>query len=127
MIHSVDSPEHISLQVRDQEGTASTVRLTVDERDATGTLSILTPAGGVSRQFALTHLKKARDGTQLTCYVSGAAATVSLEHDKNPPELHVIASLFFPIFEAVYQMDAAEQERLRGWISNLSVGILTSS
>jgi hypothetical protein len=32
-------------------------------------LSILTPAGGVSRQLALTHLKKARDGTLLTSQV----------------------------------------------------------
>lgn len=127
MTHPLDSTEHISLQVRDQEGTASTVRLTVDERDASGTLSILTPAGGGSRQFVLTHLKKARDGAQLTCSVSGATATVSLEHDKNPPELHVVASLFFPIFEVAYQMDAAEQERLMGWIRNLRIGILASS
>jgi hypothetical protein len=49
MTQPLGSIEHVSLQVRDQEGTASTVRLTVDESDASGTLSILTPAGGVSR------------------------------------------------------------------------------
>jgi hypothetical protein len=127
MTHSVGSTGHISLQVRDQEGTTSKVRLTVDKSDASGTLSILTPAGGVSRQLALTHLKKTRDGTQLTCYVSGATATLSLEGDENPPELHVLARLFLPIFEAVYQIDPTEQERLRAWINALSIDILASS
>jgi hypothetical protein len=127
MTHSVGSTEHIALQVRDQEGTAFSVRLTVDKSDASGTLSILTPAGGVSRQLALTHLKKTRDGTQLTCYASGATATLSLEGDKNPPELHVLASLFLPIFEAVYEIDPAELERLRAWINALRIAILASS
>jgi hypothetical protein len=121
------STEHVSLQVRDQEGTASMVRLTVDESDASGTLSILTPAGEVSQQLAFTHLQKAQDGTQLTCYVSGATATLSLEGDKSPPELHVVASLFWPVFEAVYQIDPVDQERLIAWINALSIGILASS
>jgi hypothetical protein len=127
MTQPLGSSEHISLQVRDQEGTASVVRLTVDESDASGTLSILTPAGGVSRQLALTHLKKAQDGTQLTCDVSGATATLSLERDKSPPELHVLASMFLPVFEAVYQIDPADQERLMAWINALRIGILASS
>jgi hypothetical protein len=127
MTQPLGSTEHISLQVRDQEGTASVVRLTVDESDASGTLSILTPAGGVSQQLALTHLKKAQDGTQLTCDVSGATATLSLERDKSPPELHVLASLFLPVFEAVYQIDPADQERLMAWINALRIGILASS
>jgi hypothetical protein len=127
MTQPLGSTEHVSLQVRDQEGTASTVRLTVDESEASGTLSILTPAGEVSRQLALTHLKKAPDGTQLTCDVSGATATLSLKRDKSPPELHVLASLFLPVFEAVYQIDPADQERLMAWINALRIGILASS
>jgi hypothetical protein len=127
MTHPLGATAHISLQVRDQEGTASVVRLTVDESDASGTLSILTPAGGVSRQLALTHLKKAQDGTQLTCDVSGATATLSLERDKSPPELHVLASIFLPVFEAVYQIDPADQERLIAWINALRICILASS
>jgi hypothetical protein len=121
------STEHISFQVRDQEGTASMVRLTVDASDASGTLSILTPAGGVSRQLALTHLQKASDGTQLACDVSGATATLSLERDKSSPELHVLASFFWPVFEAVYHIDPAEQERLMAWINTLKIGTLASS
>jgi hypothetical protein len=127
MTYPLGSTEHISLHVRDQEGTASTVRLTVDESNASGTLSILTPAGGVSQQLALTHLKKAQDGTQLTCYVSGATATLSLARAKSPPELHVLASLFWPVFEAVYQIDPADQERLMAWINALRIGILAPS
>ena len=127
MTHPSDSTQHISLQVRDQEGTSSTVRLTVDESDASGTLSILTPAGKVSQQLALTDLKKARDGTQLTCSVSGATATLSLARDKSPPELRVLASLFLPVFEAVYQIDPADQGRLMTWINALRIGILASS
>jgi hypothetical protein len=127
MTHPLGSTEHISFPVRDQEGTASMVRLTVDASDASGTLSILTAAGGVSRQLALTHLQKARDATRLTCDVSGATVTLSLERDKSPPELHVLASLFWPVFEAVYQIDPADQERLMAWINALKIGILASS
>jgi hypothetical protein len=127
MTHPLGSTQQISLQVRDQEGTASMVRLTVDESDASGTLSSLTPAGEVSQQLAFTDLKKARDGTQLTCYVSGATATLSLARDKSPPELHVSASVFLPVFEAVYRIDPADRERLMAWINALSIGILASS
>jgi hypothetical protein len=127
MTQPLGSTEQVSLQVRDQEGTASTVRLMVDESDASGTLSILTPAGGVSRQLALTHLKKAPDGTQLICDVSGATATLSLQRHKSPPELRVLASLFLPVFEAVYQIDPVDQERLMAWINALRIGILASS
>jgi hypothetical protein len=127
MTHPLGSTEHVSLQVRDQEGTASTVQLTVDESDASGTLFILTPAGGVSRQLALSHIKKTRDGTQLTCDVSGTTATLSLERHKSPPELHVAASLYWPVFEAVYQIDPVDQERLMAWINALKIGILASS
>jgi hypothetical protein len=127
MTHPLGSAGHVSLQVRDQEGTASIIRLTVDESDASGTLSILTPAGEVSQQLALTHLKKARDGTRLTCYVRGATATLSLQRGKNLPELHVLANLVFPIFEAVYHIDPAEQEQLMAWINALRIGILVSS
>jgi hypothetical protein len=118
---------HISLQVRDQEGTAYTVWLAVAEPNETGTLSILTPAGKVTQQFELSHIKKGRDGMQLSCYVSGATATLSLERAKNPPELHVSASLFFPIFEAVYQIDPTEQGRFIEWIVALRIGVLASS
>jgi hypothetical protein len=124
MTDRVGSTKHISLQVRDRQGMAYTVRLAVAEPNATGTLAILTPAGEVARQFGLSHLQKGRDGTQLTCYVGGATATLSLERDKDPPELHVSASLFFPIFDAVYQIDPAEQERFRAWINALRIGIV---
>jgi hypothetical protein len=117
-----DSTKHISLQVRDQAGTPYTVQLTVAEQHETGTLSILTPAGEVAQQFELTHLKKSEDGTQLTCHVSGATATLSLERDKNPPELHVAASWFVPIFNAVYSLDRAEHLRFIKWINGLSIG-----
>jgi hypothetical protein len=127
MTHPVGSTKHISFRVRDQEGTASTVRLAVDESDASGTLSILGPAGEVCRQLALTHLQKARDAMQLACDVSGATATLSLERDKSSLELHVLASFFWPVFEAVYHIDPAEQERLMAWINTLKIGTLASS
>jgi hypothetical protein len=122
MTSPIDSTKHISLQVQDQEGTAYTVRLVVVEQNEIGTLSILTPAGEVAQQFELTHLKKGDDGTRLTCHVSGATATLSLERDKDPPELHVAASLFFPIFDAVYRLDRAEHQRFIAWINGLSIG-----
>jgi hypothetical protein len=127
MTHASDSTGHISLHVRDREGAALTVHLTVDERDASGTLGILAPGGGASRQFALTHLQKAPDNTQLSCHVSGTTATFSLERDRQPAELHVVASLVFPIFEGVYQMDAAEIERLGAWIDKLGISTFAPS
>jgi hypothetical protein len=127
MTHPSDSTQHISLQVRDQEDTAATVRLTVDESDASGTLSNMTPAGEVSGELAFTDLKKARDGTQLTCYVSGATVTLSSARDKSPPEVHVSASLFLPVFEAVYRIEPADQERLTAWINALKIGTIAAS
>src|ERR671923_1550446 len=47
MTSHVGSTKHISLQVRDQQGTAYTVRLAVAEQQETGTLAILTPTGAV--------------------------------------------------------------------------------
>jgi hypothetical protein len=118
------STTHVSLQVRDQQGTAYTVELAVAEPHETGTLSILTSAGEAAQQFELTHLRKGEDGSRFTCYASGATATLSLERDKSPLELHVSASLFFPIFEGVYQIDPSEQERFIAWIKELEIGLL---
>ena len=125
MTRRVGSTKHISLQVRDQEDMAYTVRLAVAEQHETGTLAILTPAGEVVQQFELTRLKKGRDGTQLTCRVSGATVMLSLEPDKNPPELRVAASLFLPIFEASYRLSKAEQQHLAQWIDNLAINVTT--
>jgi hypothetical protein len=122
-----DSTKHISLQVRDQGGIVYTVRLAVAEQNEAGTLSISTASGELAQQLELTQLKKDKDGTRLTCNVSGTTATLALEGDKNQSQLHVSASLFFPIFDAVYQIDAAEQERFVAWINDLRIGILTSS
>ena len=127
MTNHVGSTKHFSLQVRDQAGAASIVRLVIAEQHETGTLSILTPAGEVAQQFVLSHLKKSRDGTHLTCYVSGTTATLSLERDQNPPELHVSACLFPQIFEAVYPIDPTEQERFMKWISDLRISILATA
>jgi hypothetical protein len=90
-------------------------------------LSILTPPGKVTQQFEATHLRKGEDGTRLTCHVSSATATLVLERAKNLPELHVLASLFFPLFEAVYQIDLTEQERFIEWVNCLGIGVLASS
>jgi hypothetical protein len=127
MVSHADSTKHIALRVRARDGTTQKIRLTVAEPHEAGTLVVLTPAGEVNQQFELSRLRKDRDGAQLTCYVSSATATLSLQGDKNPPELHVSASLFFPIFAAVYHIDAAEQERFTAWINDLRIGLLTTS
>jgi hypothetical protein len=118
------STKHISLQGRDQAGAPYTVQLAVAEQNETGTLRLLTPGGEVVQQFELTHLKKGKEGTRLTCHVSGATATLSLEHDKDPPALHVTASLIVPILDAVYPLDRAEHRRMIEWIKGLSIGSL---
>jgi hypothetical protein len=127
MMSHADSTKHIALRVRAMDGTTQKIRVTVAEPHEAGTLVVLTPAGEVDQQFELSRLRKDRDGTQLTCYVSGATVTLLLRGDKKPPELHVSASLFFPVFEAVYHIDAAEQERFMAWINDLRIGLLTTS
>jgi hypothetical protein len=94
MTNSIGSAKHISRPVQDQQGTAYTVQLMVTEQNETNTLSILTCAGEVAQQFELSHLKKSRDGTRLSCHISGATATLMLKRDKNPPELHVQPASF---------------------------------
>jgi len=71
MTNHVGSTKHFSRQVRDQEGTATIVRLVIAEQHETGTLSILTPAREVVQQFVLSHLKKA--GTARTYPVMSVA------------------------------------------------------
>jgi hypothetical protein len=127
MTTPLDSTKSISMQAQDQDGTAYTVQLAVTEQNETGTLTILTSAGEVVGQFELSHLKKSPDGTRVTCHVSGASATLTLKGDKNQPELHVSASIFVPIFEAVYPLTPTEQERFIEWIKTLSIGVLASS
>jgi hypothetical protein len=127
MTKPLDSTKYISMQAQDQDGTAYTVQLAVTEQSETGTLTILTSAGEVVRRFELSHLKKTVDGTCVTCHVSGASATLTLKRDKNQPELHVSASVFVPIFEAVYPLTPTEQERFIEWIKTLSIGVLASS
>jgi hypothetical protein len=34
----------------------------------------------------------------------------------------VAASVFFPIFDAVYRLDRAEHQRFIAWINGLSIG-----
>jgi hypothetical protein len=116
--------KHLSLQVQDQEGTPCTVRLEVAEQDESGTLSILTPTGAMAQQFQLTYLKKANDGTRLTCHVRGATATLSLEGDTGPPALHVTASWFVTIFDDVYPLERAEYQRVIEWIKGLAISKL---
>jgi hypothetical protein len=122
MTNHAGSTKQIFRQVQGQEGTAYTVRLVVAEQSETGVLSILTSAGKVARPFALSHLKKSLDGKRLTCHVSGATATLMLKSDKHPPELHVTASVFFPLFHATYRLDHTEHQRFSAWINGLAIG-----
>jgi hypothetical protein len=127
MTKPLDLTKHISMQAQDHDGTPYTVQLAVTEQHETGTLSILTSAGEVFRQFELSHLKKSQDGTRVTCHVSGASATLTLKRDTNQPELHVSASIVLPIFEGVYPLSPPEQERFIEWIKAFSIGVLGSS
>jgi hypothetical protein len=114
--------KRLSLSVQDQEGIARTVHLAVMERDATGTLRILTPEGAVARELALTGLTKDKGGGKLTCDISGATATLALERDDRGPTLHVTASYFVTIVDATYHLSEAEHQRLLQWVDALAIG-----
>jgi hypothetical protein len=116
--------KQITLHVQDQNSTNYEVRLTVNEQPANGTLAILTPGGDVTQHFRLTQIKKGKNGTQLTCTIQGATATLTIDRSKNPLELRVVATLFFPIFNATYCLSQIEYQRLARWINSLSIGAL---
>jgi hypothetical protein len=115
------------VHTQDAQGNANTVQITIDEPDETGTLSILSLTGKVVRKVELTRLKKNEDGTKLFCNANGAAVTVSLKHDKDPPELHVSAILIFTILDSVYHLHRAEYLRLAAWIKELGIGSTAGS
>lgn len=123
MTNPVGSTKRISLQVRDQEGTVYTVELMVTERDKTGTLVVLTQDRKIIEKFGLRNLQKSEDGKHLTCRVSGATVTLSLESDKDPPALQVAARYVFPFFDATYHLSRTEQQRFVDWIRDLGIGV----
>ena len=114
--------KQISLRVQDQHGKPHAVRLAIAEPNESGTLSILTPTGGVSRKCELTCLKKSKNATRLDCQSNGAKATLSLKRAKDPSELHISVRVFFMTFDAVYYLDRAQCQRLVSWIRRLSIG-----
>jgi hypothetical protein len=116
--------KHITLQVQDPQCTVYQIRLTVDEAAASGTLAILTPEGTVAQQSDLLRLKKDINGTQLACTVRGATTTLVLHGDKTPPEMQVVASLFWPIFDATYRLSQEEHQRFMQWIQTLTLDLL---
>jgi hypothetical protein len=113
--------KHISLRVQDQHGKPHAVRLAIAEQNESGTLSILTPTGEVSRKCELTSLKKSKNATRLDCQSSAAKATLYLKRDKEPSELHISVRIFFMTFNAVYYLDRAQCQRLVAWIRRLSI------
>jgi hypothetical protein len=123
MTNSVGSTKRLSLQVRDQAGMRYTVDLTVAEQDKTGALVVLTTDGRVVEKFGLTNLKKSADGKRLTCQVSGAAVTLSLEDDGDPPTLQVVARYVVSFFEAAYRLCPTERQRCVEWIRELEIGV----
>jgi len=125
MTNPVGSTKRISLQVRDhQEGTVYTVELMVTERDKTGTLVVLTQDRKMIEKFGLRNLQKSEDGKHLTCRVSGATVTLSLESDNDPPALQAAARYVFPFFDATYYLSRTEQQHFTDWIRDLGIGVL---
>jgi hypothetical protein len=117
-----DTPKQITLHMEDHTSTQYQVRLSIDEALARGTLAILTPEGEVSQHFEMTQVQKGKNGPQLRCLIRGASTTLTLEGDKNPPALRVVATLFVPIFNATYYLSQAEHQRLLQWVNMLAIG-----
>ena len=113
--------KQITLHVEDYTRTQYQVHLTIDEQLAKGTLTVLTPEGEVAQHFEMTQVKKGKNGTQLACIIRRASTTLTLEGDKNPPELRVVATLFVPIFNATYHLSQAERQRLVQWVNTLAL------
>jgi hypothetical protein len=113
--------KRISVGVRDEEGIAYAVDLSLDEIAGDGRLSIAGPAGEANREFKLSQLKKSADGRSLQCKVSGATTTLSLHDDAEPPQIRVVARLLFPVFDGRYRIERPEHRRLVRWIRTLAL------
>jgi hypothetical protein len=120
--HASASP--IALRVHDQDGIAHDIHLTAATPAGTGTLAILHPDGKVAQQFTFTRLQKSRDGKTLTCRIGFTTATLTLDDQPTPPQLHIVARAFLPLFNATYMLSQDEQQRLGAWIDTLSIGML---
>lgn len=116
--------KHILFHVKDRQGVAHTVQLTVNEQNETGAASIVKATGDAHQQFELTSVKKSKRGDRLDFHARGASVTMSLEFEKSSPQLHVSASLFFSVFSSEYDLDESEYARLMRWIRGLSVGFM---
>jgi hypothetical protein len=123
MVQSV-ATQQMTLQVHDTEGHTYKVLIHVDEKAAQGTLMITGNVAGETRQYALTHLHKSRNGKTLGFKSSGATVTLTIDDTHTPPRLHLVARVFVPVVDTTYTLEQAEQERLVAWINTLSVGVL---
>jgi hypothetical protein len=118
------SPKHILLHVQDSQSVLHTVRLVVNEENETGAVSVRA-ATGARQQQELTRIKKSKSGDHLNCRAGGATVSLSLRHMEGSPELRVLVSLFFTVFNGVYSLDESEYQRLAQWIRELSIGLIT--
>jgi hypothetical protein len=120
--HASTSP--IALRVHDQDGAAYDIDLTVAAPAGTGTLTILNPNGNVTQQFEFARLQKSRHGKTLTCRIGFTTATLTLDDQATPPQLHIVARAFLPLFKATYTLSQEEQQRLIAWIDRLAISAM---
>jgi hypothetical protein len=111
----------IALQVRDDNGKAYAIRLAIAEQTRQGTLTIHNAAGEVHQQVELARLQKSRDGKTLSCRVGMTTATVTIDGETEPPQLHIAARAFLPLFQATYTLSHDEQQRLVAWMQTVTL------
>lgn len=111
----------ITVHMRNTAGETQEVQLSIDTGTAQGTLLITALPAGATQQRALTEVRKRTDGKGLTCKVSIATVTITLDDTPTPPTLHLEARAFFPILEATYTLSPSEYQRLVAWLQALPV------
>jgi hypothetical protein len=116
-----DACPQITFQVQDATGQAKQVLLCVDEHTAQGSLHMTAVEGGAAQQREFSALQKNRDGTVLTCKVSIATVTFTIDTAPSPPTLHMVARAFMPLLETTYTMSRDDQQRLVAWIKALAI------
>ncbi len=124
MTAHVSTAKRLSLHVHDHAGQTYAILLEVEERTAKGTLVITAQDGQPTQEHSMLQIQRSHDGTTLTCKVGAATATLTVEPGTTPV-LRLVARMFFPVFEAIYTLSEADQQRLVAWIKELTVATLS--
>jgi hypothetical protein len=125
MLGDEESAKHISVQVQDKGKTPYTILLSVEEVAEKGVIEVADDKGAVLQKHVLTQMRRNGKGDKIVCKVDRATVTITIDGEKTPPDVRLVATLFFPIIDTTYTLSHTEQQRLVAWIRTLAISALS--